>query len=111
MASPGCAHAVRFDAQDEVEVANYVATTGEPYSAVLARATLRGIRAERLERGLLLYITDHDLDAAAAFAGLPRAIFIDELLNHGITILDGNPGDLLIDLERLDEHIEDSVAP
>jgi hypothetical protein len=110
MASPGRAHSVRFDAQDETEVALYLATTGEPYSAVLARAIIRGIRAERLERGLLLYITDHDLEAASAFAGLPRAIFIDELLNHGITIMEGDPSDLRLDLERLEEHIEDRVV-
>ncbi len=110
MASLGRAHLVRFDPQDEVEVANYLATTDEPVSVVLARAIIRGIRAERLERGLLLYITDHDLDAAAIFAGLPRAIFIDELMNHGVTIMDGDPSDVVLDLGRLQEGIKDPGA-
>jgi hypothetical protein len=101
---------VRFNAADEAEVANYLAGTGEPDSAVLARAVVRGIRVERLERAMLRYATDHDMDAAARVANLPRAVFMEELLTHGITVLDGEPDDLLSDLEQLQEHIADTGA-
>ena len=105
----GHARSVRFEATDDAEIEAYVAATGESASTLLARASLRGIREERLERAIVSYLDHRDLDAATAEAALPRAVFIRELLDRSIAILDEEPRGLPRDLAVLAARTSDDA--
>ena len=90
------------DEADEIE--NFVAATGEAESAVLKSVLLRGVRLARLERGLQDFRDHGSSSAGAAIAGLPRAEFLEKLMDRGIVLLDG-PTVFTDDLRSLAEEI------
>jgi hypothetical protein len=77
--------------EEAASLGAYVTVTGEAEAAILKRAVLRGLADLRLEQGILAYVNGEDAAAAAEVAGMPRAIFLQALIDRGISILDGPP--------------------
>jgi hypothetical protein len=76
---------------------------------------MRGLREERLEKGLLAYAGGAASADAAAIAGIDRHSFLNRALERGITVLDDSPADLVQDLSRAatllnDERLAAAVA-
>jgi hypothetical protein len=69
------------------------AATGESEEDILRRAAVQGIRDLRLEQGIKAFKNGSGSGEAAAIAGLPRAIFLESLLDRGVEI-DGGPSTL-----------------
>ena len=67
----------------------YLAITSEIEAAVLKRAALRGLRELRTEQGILAFLEGRGSSEAAAIAGLPRAGFLQLLIDKGVTLLGG----------------------
>ena len=61
---------------------------------------MRGLKELRLERAILSYLEGRDSSAAADIAGIPRAGFLQVLINKGVTLLEG-PSTLAVELEAL----------
>jgi predicted HTH domain antitoxin len=96
---------IRLTDAEAAQLREYLATTGEIEAAALKRAALRGLRELRLEQGILAYLETRNSTAAAEIAGLPRAEFLQVLIDKGITILDG-PSTLAAELGALAEHLD-----
>jgi hypothetical protein len=82
---------------------------------VLARASIRGLREERFERGLLAYLGGTSSSEAAGIAGLDRHTFLVRATERGAIVGDAEPATLLQDLSRVaevlgDERLADAVA-
>jgi hypothetical protein len=76
--------------EDEAEgLRQLLAETGDTEAAILQRATARGLRDLRLEVGIRAFKAGRSSGEAAKIAGLPRAIFLQELIDRGVTLLDG----------------------
>lgn len=87
--------------EDEVrEIREYAQLTGEQEAVVLARASIRGLREERFERGLLAYLGGTNSSEAAAIAGLDRHTFLVRATERGAIAGDNEPATLLQDLSR-----------
>ncbi len=104
---------IRLTDEEASLVRDYAARTGEVEASVLKRATLRGLREMRLDDGILAYLATRDSSYAAEVAALPRAIFLQTLIDKGVTILDG-PSTLAEELRALahrlgDAHLEEAV--
>src|SRR5687768_15727473 len=82
---------IRLTDEEATSLRAYVAATGEVEASVMKRAMLRGLVELRLEQGILAYLNGEDSAAAAEIAGLPRAGFLQALIDRGIHILDGPP--------------------
>jgi hypothetical protein len=82
---------IRLTDEEAASLRAYVAATGEVEAAILKRAMLRGLADLRLEQGILAYLNGDDAAVAAELAGIPRAMFLQALIDRGITILDGPP--------------------
>lgn len=80
---------IRLTREEARDLEELVEETGEVEAAVLKRAALRGIREERIERGVLAYLRGESTSRAAAIANLPRARFLDLLAEKGVTLLQG----------------------
>lgn len=80
---------IRLSEEEAHELRAYVTLTGEIEAVALKNAAVRGLRAGRLDRGILAYVNGLDSAEAAVIAGLPRARFLDLLMERGITVLDG----------------------
>lgn len=91
---------VQLSDDDAATLHELLAATGESETAILQRATARGIQELRVERGLIAYQRGADSQEAATIAGLPRAAFLDMLAEHGITMLHG-PSTLASELDAL----------
>jgi hypothetical protein len=63
--------------------------TGESEEDLLRRAAARGIRDLRLEQAIKAFKGGTGSGEAALIAGLPRAIFLQKLIDRRIVILDG----------------------
>lgn len=73
--------------------------SGQSRSEVMREVVRKGLRAERLERALDAYRAGEvSLGKAAEMAGLPIAIFLQEMKRHGVL--------LNYDLEDLHEDLE-----
>ena len=77
---------IRLTPEEAGELRQYVAATGEVEASALKRAALRGLREMRLEQGILAYLKRGDSAEAAEIAGLPRAHFLQELIDRGLTL-------------------------
>jgi predicted HTH domain antitoxin len=93
---------IRLTEEEEAALRQYVQATGEVEATALKRAAMRGLREMRLEQGILAYLNKASSSEAADIAGVPRAVFLQELMDRGITILDG-PSTLRAQLEKLAE--------
>lgn len=82
---------VRLTTEEAEELRAYVALTGEVEAVALKRAALRGLRTFREEQGILAYLQGRESGDGAVIAGLRRARFLDLLMEHGITLVDGLP--------------------
>jgi hypothetical protein len=54
---------------------------------VAKRALLRGLRDLRIERGILAYLDGASSSEAAELAGIPRGLFLEILMDKGITVI------------------------
>lgn len=97
---------IRLTNQEAAELREYVAVTGEVEAIALKRAALRGLRDLRLEQGILAYLDGRNSSEAAQIAGLPRAQFLQVLIDKGITLL-GDPSTLGAELEMLAQRLGD----
>jgi predicted HTH domain antitoxin len=91
---------IRLTEEEEAALRQYVQATGEVEATALKRAALRGLREMRLEQGILAYLNGASSSEAAEIAGLPRAIFLQTLIDKGVTILTG-PSNLASELRNL----------
>jgi hypothetical protein len=104
---------LRLSEAEAEELERLLAETGEAEETVLRRAALRGIRDLRLEQGIQAFSNGQGSTAAADVAGLPRAVFLQILIDRGITVLDG-PSHLGAEVEALagrlgDEHLVEAA--
>jgi hypothetical protein len=97
---------IRLTEDEAAELREYVDTTGEVEAAALTRAALRGLREMRAEQGILAFLGGQSSSEAAAIAGMPRAPFLQLLIDRGITILDG-PSTMAQELESLGKELGD----
>lgn len=97
---------IRLTNEEVAELREYVEATGEVEASVLKRSAMRGLRELRLDEGILAYLEWRDSAAAADLAGLPRAEFLQALVDRGITILAG-PSTLAPELDLLAGRLQD----
>jgi len=91
---------LRFSEAEQAEIRAFIELTGEQEAVVLERAAMRGLREERVERGLMAYLGGASSGEAAEVAGIGHVAFINKLLERGIKLLDDRPEDMLLDLSR-----------
>lgn len=91
---------IRLSDKEAAQFEEYAALHGEIETTLLKKAALRGLQELRLERAIQHYPTERDSSAAADIAGLPRAIFLQVLMDKGVVILD-EPPRLLSQLEGM----------
>ena len=114
-ASVGCyafpvkaiAKTVRYTEDEIREIREYADLTGEQEAVLLERASIRGLREERLERGLMAYLGGAGSSEAAHVAGLDRHTFLNVALERGVVMSDDDPGTLLRDLAQAAEVLHD----
>jgi len=97
---------IRLTDEEADELRQLRAETGEDEDALLRRAALRGLRDLRLDQGIQAFQAGRGSSAAAAVAGLPRAVFLEVMLDRGVTILEG-PSTLSGELEGLARRLGD----
>lgn len=98
---------IRLTDDEAAGLHELVGATGEVEASVLKRAALRGLRAMRLEQGILVYLERRDSYEASRIAGLPRAALLWELGERGIVLGDGDPIEFLDGLAELAESFSD----
>ena len=98
---------VRFTPDEEAQIQAYARETGEAEALILERAVMRGLQAERLDRAVLWFLENRDSSHAAEIAGVPRAVFLEEVMRRGVVIHDDTPAAMLTDLSRLAELLGD----
>ena len=86
--------------EEAAELQEYLEMTGEEEESVLKRAVLRGLPDLRLEQGFRAFEDGLGSAEAAEIAGLSRAAFLQELIDQGMTMLEG-PSTLARELETL----------
>lgn len=101
------ARTVRFTDGEVREIREYAELTGEQEAVVLARASLRGLREERFERGLLAYLGGLSSSEAAGMAGVDRHTFLLRAAERGAVVGDTEPATLLQDLSRVADLLGD----
>ena len=80
---------IRLTDDEAHELEDLVRQSGEVEASVLKRAALRGLREDRLDKAVLLYLNGASVSEAATLARVPRARFIDLLAEKGILLLEG----------------------
>jgi predicted HTH domain antitoxin len=80
---------IRLTQEEASAVAEYVRLVGGSEASLLKEAALRGLREIRLSRGVLAYLDGASSDEAARIAGLPRAPFLQVLMDRGVGLLRG----------------------
>lgn len=96
---------IRLTDDEAADLQRYVAVTGEVEATVLKRAAMRGLRKMRLEQGILAFRSGAGSAEGAEIAGLPRAIFLNKLMDRGVPLLDDSydfPAELESIAARLD---------
>jgi predicted HTH domain antitoxin len=91
---------VHMSDEDAEALRQLQAVTGNSEEEILSRAAAQGLRDLRLEQGIKAFKEGLGSGEAAVIAGLPRAHFLQELIDRGVTILDG-PSTLSTELEGL----------
>jgi predicted HTH domain antitoxin len=79
---------IRLSDEEAHDLEELVLATGEVEASVLKRAALRGLREERRDRAVLLFMNGASSSEAATFARMPRARFLDHLADRGVAFLD-----------------------
>ena len=82
----------------------FLATTGEQEDAVLRRALARGLETLRLEQAIRVFKERGSSSEAAAIAGMPRAHFLQLLIDDGVELLSG-PSTVGAEVELLAERL------
>jgi hypothetical protein len=90
---------VRLTPAEVQQWAEFTTFTGETEATAMKRALQRGLQAERLDQAFLAMHRGASTAEAAQIAGLPRAVFIEECLDHQVAV-DGPDDDWLSGLER-----------
>jgi len=67
----------------------YLEASGEDEPDALKRAAMRGLEAMRLERGILAFREGRGSSEGAEIAGVPRAEFLQILIDRGEKLLTG----------------------
>lgn len=96
---------IRLTEGEAAELQEYLTATGEVEATVLKRAAMQGIREFRLSRGIVAYLEGAGSAEAAKIAGLPRAAFLQILIDKGITLL-REPSTLAMELEALAKRLD-----
>jgi len=91
---------IRLSDAEAREVAAYLSIVGGTEAALLKEATLRGLREIRLARAVTAYIEGASSSEAARIAGLPRAPFLQALMDRGVAVLRG-PSSVEAELDAL----------
>lgn len=91
---------IRLSDAEARELAAYLSLVGGTEAALLKEATLRGLREIRLARAVTAYIDGASSSEAARIAGLPRAPFLQALMDRGVAVLRG-PSSVEAELEAL----------
>jgi hypothetical protein len=89
--------------EDEAdELQRLRAVTGESEEDLLRRAAVRGLHDLRIEQAVLAFENGSGSTEAAKIAGMPRAPFLQLLIDRGVKLLDGpsNLGPTLVELGR-----------
>jgi len=81
-----------------------LAVTGESEAATLKRAFTRGLEDLRIEQAIRVFKERGSSSEAAAIAGLPRAHFLQLLIDEGVNLLDG-PSTVGNEVEVLGERL------
>jgi hypothetical protein len=102
------ARTVRYTENEVREIREYATFTGEQEAVLLARASLCGLREERLERGLMAYLGGASSSEAAHIAGVGRHDFILRAIERGMIVGDTEPDTLLQDISRIADIMGDS---
>lgn len=77
---------IRLTPAEVQEWADFTASTGETEATAMKRALRRGLQGERLDQAFLAMHRGASTAEAAQIAGLPRAVFIEECLDHQVAI-------------------------
>src|SRR4051794_16272576 len=85
--------AVHLSEEEAEGLQQLLAATGESEEEILRRAAVRGLRDLRLEQAIQAFKGGLSSGEAAKIAGLPRAIFLETLVDRGVEI-DGGPSTL-----------------
>src|SRR5579859_2480219 len=101
------ARTVRYTEQEVREIHEYAELIGEQEAVVLARASIRGLREERFERGLMTYLGGASSSEAAGVAGVDRHTFLIRAAERGAVVGDTEPATLLHDMSRVAEVLGD----
>jgi hypothetical protein len=91
---------IRLSDAEAGEVAAYLRLVGGTEAALLKEATLRGLREIRISRAVAAYTEGASSEEASRIAGLPRAPFLQVLVERGVHILRG-PGSVTAELDAL----------
>jgi hypothetical protein len=83
---------VRLTPAEVQQWAEFTAFTGETEATAMKRALQRGLQAERLDQAFLAMHRGASTAEAAQIAGLPRAVFIEECLDHRIALDEPDDG-------------------
>src|SRR3954464_6746648 len=83
--------AVQLSEEEAEGLRQLLAETGESEEDLLRRAAGRGPRDLRLEQGIRAFKDGRGSSEGARIAGLPRAHFLETLLDRGVVILDNAP--------------------
>jgi hypothetical protein len=98
--------AIRLSDEEAAALHEFAERVGEYEAVALREAALRGLREYRLEKAFAAYREYGDSSDAAAIAGLPRAVFLWEMAEHGEVMLQG-PSTLSTELASLAAHLGD----
>ena len=90
------------DAANELQ--EFLALTGQSEAAVLERALSRGLKDVRIEQAIRVFKERGSSSEAAAIAGMPRAHFLQLLIDEGVTVL-GGPSTVAREVEALGERL------
>jgi hypothetical protein len=83
---------IRLSAAEAREIAACLRLVGGTEAALLKEATLRGLREIRLSRAVAAYTEGASSSEAARIARMPRAPFLQALMDRGVTVLRGPSG-------------------
>ncbi|GEM_PF-5441551 len=92
--------AIRLSEEEAASLHEFAERIGEDEAITLREAALRGLQEYRLEKAFAAYRERGDSYEAAEIAGLPRAIFLWEMAEHGEVMLQG-PSTLAEELNAL----------
>jgi hypothetical protein len=91
---------IRLSESESRDIAGYLAMVGGSEAALLKEAALRGLREIRISHGVLAYVEGRPPEEAAQIAGLPRAVFLQTLMERGVAVLRG-PSSVGAELDTL----------